>query len=104
MNKQPRKTFAIILGVIFVIMNILFVIWPLFLILEDIRSGTMHGTNIEMLVLLPYLFELLSIPVIICEILIIIFSIKDKKINVFNLIAFGLYISQVVLFNVLLFM
>ena len=104
MNKQPRKTFAIILGIIFVIMNVLFVIWPLFLILEDIRSGTMHGTNIEMLVLLPYFFELLSIPVIICEILIIIFSIKGKKINIFNLIAFGLYIFQVVLFNVLLFM
>ena len=82
MNKQPRKTFAIILGIIFVIMNVLFVIWPLFLILEDIRSGTMHGTNIEMLVLLPYLYELLSIPVIICEILIIIFSIKGKKITV----------------------
>lgn len=104
MNNQPRKTFAIILGIIFIILNVLFVIWPLFLILEDIRSGTMHGTNIEMLVLLPYLFELLSIPVVICEILLIIFSIKSRKFNIFNLIAFGMYLFQVVLFNVLLFM
>lgn len=104
MNKQPKKTFAIILGVIFVIMNVLFVIWPTWLILEDIRNGTMQGTGIEMLVLLPYFFELLSIPVVICEIVLIIFSIKGKTFNIFNLIAFGFYIFQVVLFNVLLFM
>lgn len=104
MNKQPKKTFAIILGIIFVILNVLYVIWPIFLIIEDVRSGTMHGTNIEMLVLVPYLFELLSVPVVICEILLIIFSMKGRKFNIFNLIAFGLYIFQVVLFNVLLFM
>ncbi len=104
MNKQPKKTFAIILGVIFMIMNVLFVIWPIFLILEDIRTGTMEGTGIEMLVLLPYFFELLSIPVVICEIILIIFSIKGKSFNIFNLISFGLYMFQVVLFNVLLFM
>ena len=104
MNKQPKKTFAIILGVIFMIMNVLFVIWPIFLILEDIRTGTMEGTGIEMLVLWPYFFELLSIPVVICEIILIIFSIKGKSFNIFILISFGLYMFQVVLFNVLLFM
>ena len=104
MNKQHRKTFAIILGVVFIILNFLYVIWPILLINEDIKSGTMHGTNIEMFVLVPYLLELLSIPVVICEILLIIFSIKGKYFNLFNLISFGLYIFQVILFNILLFM
>ena len=103
MNKQPAKTFAIILGVIFIIMNALFTIWPVLLIVEDIRSGTMHGTNIEMLVLYPWTLEVLSAPAVICEILLIIFSIKGKKFNLFNLIPFSIYLFQVVLFNILLF-
>ena len=103
MNKQPAKTFAIILGVIFIVLNALFVIWPIFLIIEDIRSGTMHGTNLEMLVLYPWTLEVLSLPAVIGEILLIIFSIKGKKFSLFNLIPFGIYVSQIVLFNILLF-
>ena len=77
MKTQPLKTFAIILAVLFVILNILYFIWPTWLILEDIRSGTVEGTGIEMAVLLPYFLELLSIPVIIGEIIYIVFSIKS---------------------------
>lgn len=104
MKTQPLKTFAIILAVLFVILNMLYFIWPTFLIIEDIRSGTVEGTGIEMLVLVPYLLELLSIPVVIGEIINIIFSIKNKYINIFNVVAFSLYITQVVLFNILLFL
>lgn len=104
MKTQPLKTFAIILAILFVILNMLYFIWPTFLIIEDIRSGTVEGTGIEMLVLVPYLLELLSIPVVIGEIINIIFSIKNKYINIFNVVAFSLYITQVVLFNILLFL
>ena len=99
-----KNRFAVVLGVVFVIMNILFIIWPTWLILEDIRMGSMHGTGIEMLVLLPYLIEFLSIPVVVCEIVLIILSIRGKSFNLFNLIAFGFYILQVIVFNVLLYM
>ena len=91
MKTQPLKTFAIILAVLFVILNILYFIWPTWLILEDIRNGTVEGTGIEMMVLLPYFLEILSIPVIIGEIVYIVFSIKSK------------YVFQIALFNILLF-
>lgn len=44
MNTTTKKVFSIILMVIFIIINLLHIIWPVWLIIEDIRTGTIHGT------------------------------------------------------------
>lgn len=102
MNNQTKKTFSIILALTFVILNLLHVIWPCWLIIEDIKLGTMVGTNMEMAVLFPWILEFLSIPVIIGQIIYLIINRKNITSYKFNLISFFIYIFQVVLFNVLL--
>ena len=98
-----KKDTEIIFIVLFALLNLIYIIWPISLIIEDIRSGTMEGTGIEMLVLVPYLIELISLIPLGAYILFQIVTRKLKYINKLGLCLVILYIIQVVTFNVLLF-
>ena len=102
MNRTTKKVFGIILFVIFIIINLMHIYWPIHLILEDISWGTMEGTGIEMGYLYPLMVELISIHFIIAEIIYFLVFKKVKYIFIPNIVAFGFYIFQVVVFYILL--
>lgn len=102
MNRTAKKVFGIILFVIFIIINLMHIYWPIHLILEDIRWGTMEGTGIEMGYLYPLMVEFISIHFIIAEIIYFLVFKKVKYIFIPNIVALSFYIFQVVVFYVLL--
>ena len=102
MNKTTKKVFGIILFVIFIIINLLHIFWPICLIIEDYRLGTMEGTGIEMLYLYPLMIELMSVFFIITEVIYLLIFIKVKYTFIPNIVVFGFYIFQVVVFYILL--
>jgi hypothetical protein len=97
-----KKAVAILLLIAFIVFNLLHILFPIWLISEDIESGTMEGTEIEMMFLLPLMIELVSIPLVIAEIVYLIAARKVKYFKVPNVIIFALYILQVALFYFLL--
>ena len=102
MKKINNCDFILIWTIIFSILNIIHIYFPIHLIIEDIKNKTMYGTNLEMMVLFPWLIEGISIPFIIIEAIILIICLKKKNINIVNLIIFSIFIFQTILFNVLL--
>ena len=102
MNRMTKKVFAIILMVLFIILNVCHVIFPVWLIVEDIKAGTMHGTGMELGVLYPWLMEILSVPVVLAQVIYYIVFSRVKYFHLANFIVFLVYLLQVLLFNVLL--
>lgn len=102
MNKTTKKVFSIILMVIFIIINLLHIIWPVWLMIEDIKTGTMHGTGIELAVLYPMILQLCTIPFVLAEIIYYIVFCKVKYFHVGNFVSFMFYLFQVGLFYLLL--
>lgn len=101
MNKSLKKVFSIVLLVIFSGFNLIHFPFLYQLILEDIVAGTVHGTAIEMLALVPWLIEIISAPFIVGQIAYLVVFKKIRINNKANIIIFILYIVQIVLFNIL---
>lgn len=104
MKLALKKDTELVFVVLFAILNLIYIYWPITLIIEDIRSGTMEGTEIEMLVLVPYFIELLSLIPLGAYIIFQIVTRKLKYINKFGLFLGILYLVQIIVFNILLFM
>ena len=102
MNKTTKKVFSIILMIIFIIINLIHIIWPVWLMIEDIKTGTIHGTGIELAVLYPMILQLCTIPFVLAEIIYYIVFYKVKYFHVGNFAAFMFYLFQVGLFYLLL--
>ncbi|MBQ9162162.1 MAG: hypothetical protein IJX74_02695 [Clostridia bacterium] len=96
------KIFAVILIVIFIIFNLLHVIYPYWLIIEDIKAGTVEGTGMEMAALLPWMLEFISAPFVLCQLVYYAVFRKSSSFKAVSITVFALYVFQVVLFNVLL--
>ena len=102
MNRITKKVFLIILLVCFIIFNLIHILFPIWLIVEDIKNGTIVSTSIELAVLYPWIIEILSIPFVVAEILVLLIFIKVKYNNIANLVFFFFYLFQVIIFNILL--
>lgn len=101
--KMTAKRFrAFVLTINFTVLNLLHIIFPIWLIKEDVMAGTMKGTGIEMAVLAPWMLEAISIPFVLGQIIYYLVHRKDKHFYLLNTIVFALYIFQVLLFNILL--
>lgn len=81
-------------------MNVMHLLFTLWVIIEQFTM-TGAGTNMEMVVLLPFILEICTIPAIIFEIICLI--IFKGKFKVANLIFFALFIIQTLIFNVLIY-
>lgn len=102
MNKITKKVFLLILMICFILFNIFHILFPVSLIIEDINNGTMISTSLELGALYPWIIEILSIPFVIAEIVVLLIFIRVKYNSVANLFFFFFYIFQVILFNILL--
>lgn len=98
--------FGIFTGVLLFLANSLHILWTYWLTVEQIETGWGYSTNLEMMALLPWMLELLSIPLIIAEVVYLVMSyFKRHHMAVFisNIALFGLLIMQYVLTNLFLF-
>ncbi len=102
MKKIAKKEFAILFTIIFTIFNLLHIVFPCWLIIEDIQNGTMSGTMIEMAAIYPWLLEFISIPFILGQLIYYVALRKVKVFYKFNFAVFIFYLFQVGLFNILL--
>ncbi len=85
-----------------VLVNIANSFWTLWLVIEQISTGWGFATNLELGVLWPWIFEVVSLPfVILCLIFLIISIFKKPKkwILITNIILFVLAILQIGLTN-----
>lgn len=101
-NQPNKQALGILLSIPFALLNLAHIAFPIWLIAEDIRWGTVEGTGIEMMFLLPYMIELISIPLVIVQIVYLFIYRRIRYWSLLNLITFGFYVFQVVLFYVLL--
>lgn len=101
-NQPNKQALGILLSIPFALLNLAHIAFPIWLIAEDVRWGTVKGTGMEMMYLLPVMIELISIPFVIAQ---IVYWIRYRRIRYWsrlNLIAFGFYVLQVILFYGLL--
>jgi hypothetical protein len=102
MNDKNKKDLILISTIIFTFLNIIHIYFPIHLIIEDIKNKTIYGTNLEIMVLVPWIIELISIPLIIGEVAFLIICRKMKHKKTMNVLIFSTYIVQTILFNILL--
>ena len=65
--------------------------------------GTMVGTNIELSALYCWILEFFSLPFILINGVFLFMYKKEGNVNKVNVISWFIYILQIILFNVLLF-
>lgn len=101
-NQPNKQALGVLLSIPFALLNLAHIAFPIWLIAEDIRWGTVKGTGIEMMFLLPLMIELISIPFVIAQLLYCFIYRRVRYWSRLNLILFGSYVLQVILFYVLL--
>ena len=87
---------------IFIVINLLHIIWPVWLMIEDVKTGKMYGTGIELVVLYPMILQLCTILFVLAEIIFYIVIYKVKYFHVRNFVVFMFYLFQVGFFYLLL--
>ena len=106
MEYKGLKAYAIITLVASAVMNFLHLFWTIWICVEQAKTGWGYGTSMEMLALLPWLFEVVAIPVVISVAVFIVLSLIHqwkKKLFLWNVFLIVLLIAQVVIFNIFLY-
>jgi hypothetical protein len=103
MKKASKGLIMIVLTIVLILFNLGHIYWPITLIIEDIKMGTMVGTNIELSALYCWILEFFSLPFILINGVFLFMFKKEGKVSKVNVISWFIYILQIILFNVLLF-
>ena len=85
--------------------NVLHLLWTVWLTAEQIQTGWGYGTDIEMLALLPWLTELVCIPALIVGLVYLILSFffrHRKGLTAVNAVLFAAALVQYALTNLFL--
>lgn len=103
---KKMRVFATLLLVALSWVNLLHLLWTVWLTVEQTKTGWGYGTDMEMLALLPWMTELLSAPVLLAGVvygIISIFFRHEKRLMVTNALLFALAAAQIGLTNLFLF-
>ena len=103
MKKASKGLIMIVLTIVLILFNLGHIYWSITLIIEDIKMGTMVGTNIELSALYCWILEFFSLPFILINGVFLFMFKKEGKVSKVNVISWFIYILQIILFNVLLF-
>lgn len=109
MTVKPRKkmdTFAIVMLVALCQANLCLVLWTVWLTLEQIQTGWGGGTGMEMLALLPWMAELLCLPVLLAGLVYLVMCFIRKQsrgLLIANIILFVSLLAQIAAINLFLF-
>lgn len=95
---HAMNVFGVILIVMLALVNLGHVLWTWWLISEQLQTGWGYGTNMEMLVLMPWMTELVCVPAMIAGVvyLVLSFFLRHKKgILAANIILFACAAVQI---------
>ncbi len=99
---QNDDAFGVITLIFAAIGNIINLPWTAWLVAEQIKTGFGFGTDMEMAALLPWIAEVLSLPVIVLGIVYFVTMIlkgKSKRFLKPNVIFYALLIFQITITN-----
>lgn len=102
MQSEKTNIFGIINIFPMLLVNIANAFWTLWLTIEQIATGWGFPTNLELGVLYPWMFQVISLPfVILCLIFLIIsfFKKPNKWILIINIVLFTITVLQFGLTN-----
>ena len=103
---KGMNVFGAIIGVLTAVVNLLHGFWTFWLIAEQIKTGWGYSTNLEMLVLMPWMLELICLPVLLTEVVYFIMSCfkrHDRIVTVSNIVLFSLAVAQYIGTNLFIF-
>lgn len=98
--------FGLITGGLMVLVNLVHALWTYWLIAEQIKTGWGFSTNMEMMVLLPWMIELICAPVLLTGVVYFIMSYfkrHEKSIVITNIVLFSLAVAQYFVTNLFIF-
>ena len=103
---KGMNVFGAIVMVLMAVVNLLHGFWTYCLIAEQIKTGWGFSTNLEMMVLMPWMLELICLPVLLTEVVYFIMSCfkrHDRSVTVWNIVLFSLAIAQYLVTNLFIF-
>ena len=106
MPKGKRMhNFGVLLVIALAGVNLLHLLWTVWLVWEQIETGWGYGTNLEMLALLPWMTELLCAPVLLAGLVYLVLSVRrspGKRLVVANAVLLGCAFAQIGITNLFL--
>ena len=97
-----KKDISALLILVFSFLNTVHIIFPVWLIIEDVKNKSMHGTGMEIAVMYPWIIEILSVPAVVLQIIYYLVLRREKHFSLPLLLLFVFYVFQIILFNLLL--
>ena len=99
-NSVVLQVFGLVMLIALILSNLANLLFTVALTIEQIGSPWGSGTNMEMLVLMPFMIELLCLPILAAGIVYFVlhaFRSSHKGILIANISTYALLISQYVL-------
>lgn len=101
-ENKAITVYGIIVIYLLSIGNLLHLFWTIWLTIEQIKTGWLYGTNLELGVLFPWLVELLCSPLLIAGIVYFVLHMlkpSNKNICIANIALFSLLVLQFFITN-----
>jgi hypothetical protein len=101
-----NKGYCIVCSFLMLVSNIVLIFWTIALSIEQIETGWGYTTDLELLVLVPFILSILTIPIIIMELVFLPLSYffrVTRQQFLFNVITFFALILQIILINLFIF-
>lgn len=102
MKDRKQKAFGLIMIYLLSVANGFNLLWTWWLVKEQIQTGWGYGTNMDILVLVPWIIQLACVPVVIATITYFVFvvvkGIKEKAV-IANIVLLSVLLIQSVLIH-----
>ena len=101
------NTFGRVMIAMLSVVNMLHLLWTVWLIIEQFKTGLWYGTDLELAVLFPWLTEILCAPALIAGVVYLVMSFfhrHRKGICIANVALFCAAVVQYGLTNLLIFL
>ena len=105
-KSDGMNVFGTLLSIALAFANLVHSLFTYWICVEQIQTGWGYGTNWEMGILLPWMVEFLSIPLIIAAIVYFVLSIwkkSEKWVFILATVFFVLEVCQIALLNLFIF-
>lgn len=105
-KNEPMNIFGAVLITPMVLVNLCHLLWTYTLVAEQIKTGWGFGTNMEMMMLAPWMTELICLPVMVAGVVYLVLSCfkrHHKGLMIANLALFSCAVAQFVVTNLFAF-
>ncbi len=102
MKDKKQSAFGIIMIYLLAVANGFNLLWTWWLVKEQMQTGWGYGTNMDILVLVPWIIQLACVPVVIAAITYFITAVLKRikgKVLIANIVLFSSLLIQSVLIH-----